>query len=157
MVMSTATKVAKAAGIIMVAMILSRIIGYVRDVVIYSTFSLNSFTDAYSAAFSIPDFLYNILVGGAMSSAFIPVFSSYIAAENEEEGWRVASTIFNIVIILMLGGITIGIIFSPALIRILVPCFTPENVALTVKMTRIMFIQTLFMALSGISMGILNS
>ncbi len=154
---STGTKVAKAAGIIMVAMVLSRILGYVRDVVIYTNFGQNNLTDAYNAAFSIPDFLYYLLIGGALSSAFIPVFSGYIATNKEEDGWRVASTIFNIVIILMLVGIMLGMIFAPALIRILVPGFSPENMALTVKMTRIMFLQTFFMALNGISMGILHS
>lgn len=154
---STGTKIAKAAGIIMVAMMLSRILGYVRDMVIYAYFGQNNLTDAYNAAFSIPDFLYYLLVGGALSSAFIPVLSSYIATDREKEGWRVASTIFNIVIILMLIGITLGIIFAPALIRLLVPGFSPENIALTVKMTRIMFLQALFMALNGICMGILHS
>lgn len=155
--MSGGKRVAKAAGMLMVAMILSRIIGYVRDMVIYARFGQNSFTDAYNAAFSIPDFLYYLLVGGALSSAFIPVFSSLIATKKEKEGWIVASTIFNIIIILMLFGIALGIIFAPALINILVPGFTPENMELTVKMTRIMFVQTFFMALNGISMGILNS
>ena len=154
---STGTKVAKAAGILMIAMVVSRLLGYVRDMVIYAYFGQNNLTDAYNAAFSIPDFLYYLLVGGALSSAFIPVFASYIATNKEEEGWRVASTIFNLVIILMLVGITLGIIFAPALIHLLVPGFSPENIALTVKMTRIMFLQTFFMALNGISMGILNS
>ena len=153
----TGTKVAKAAGILMVAMVASRILGYVRDMVIYAYFGQNNLTDAYNAAFSIPDFLYYLLVGGALSSAFIPVFASYIATNKEEEGWRVASTIFNLVIIMMLAGITLGIIFAPALIQFLVPGFSPDNIALTVKMTRIMFFQTFFMALNGISMGILNS
>ncbi|MCR4441332.1 MAG: murein biosynthesis integral membrane protein MurJ [Peptococcaceae bacterium] len=155
--MSNGAKVAKAAGILMVAMVLSRIIGYVRDMVIYARFGQNNLTDAYNAAFSIPDFLYYLLVGGALSSAFIPVFSSYIATKRESDGWQVASTIFNIIIFLMLGGIVLGVAFTPALIRMLVPGFTPENMALTVKMTRIMFIQTFFMALNGISMGVLNS
>lgn len=154
---ATGTKVAKAAGILMVAMIASRILGYVRDMVIYAYFGQNNLTDAYNAAFSIPDFLYYLLVGGALSSAFIPVFASYIATNKEEEGWRVASTIFNLVLIMMLIGITLGIVFAPALIKLLVPGFTPENIQLTVKMTRIMFLQTFFMALNGISMGILNS
>lgn len=141
----------------MVAMVLSRIIGYVRDMVIYARFGQNNLTDAYNAAFSIPDFLYYLLVGGALSSAFIPVFSGYIATDKEEDGWQVASTIFNIIIILMLIGIAIGIVFAPQLIYILVPGFSAENIELTVKMTRIMFVQTFFMALNGISMGILNS
>ena len=139
---ATGTKVAKAAGILMVAMIASRILGYVRDMVIYAYFGQNNLTDAYNAAFSIPDFLYYLLVGGALSSAFIPVFASYIATNKEEEGWRVASTIFNLVLIMMLIGITLGIVFAPALIKLLVPGFTPENIQLTVKMTRIMFLQT---------------
>lgn len=154
---TSGTKVAKAAGILMVAMVLSRIIGYVRDMVIYARFGQNNLTDAYNAAFSIPDFLYYLLVGGALSSAFIPVFSGFIATDKEEDGWQVASTIFNIIVILMLVGIAIGVFFAPQLVYILVPGFTPENIALTVKMTRIMFIQTFFMALNGISMGILNS
>lgn len=155
--MSTGTRVAKAAGIIMIAMTLSRVIGYVRDMVIYAHFGQNNLTDAYNAAFSIPDFLYFLLVGGALSSAFIPVFSGYIATKKDEDGWQVASTIFNIIMILMVIGIIIGNIFAPQLIRILVPGFSPENIALTVAMTRIMFFQTFFMALNGISMGILNS
>ena len=154
---STGTKVVKAVSILMVATVLSRLLGYVRDMVIYAYFGQNNLTDAYNAAFSIPDFLYYLLVGGALSSAFIPVFASYIATNEEEEGWRVASTVFNFVLILMLLGIGLGIIFAPALIHLLVPGFSPENVALTVKMTRIMFVQTFFMALNGISMGILNS
>lgn len=141
----------------MVAMILSRIIGYVRDMVILARFGQNNLTDAYNAAFSIPDFLYYLLIGGALSSAFIPVFSSYIATDREEDGWRVASTIFNIIIIFMIVGITLGIIFTPQLIYLLVPGFSPANMELTVTMTRIMFFQAFFMALNGISMGILNS
>ena len=154
--MSAGTRIVRAAGIIMVAMVLSRIIGYVRDMVIYFRFGQNNLTDAYNAAFSIPDFLYYLLVGGALSSAFIPVFSGYIATNKEEDGWHVASTIFNIIMILMVCGIGLGMVFAPAL-RILVPGFTPENIALTVTMTRIMFIQAFFMALNGITMGILNS
>ena len=149
--------VARAAGTIMVAMALSRLFGYIRDVVIYTKFGQDFRTDAYNAAFSIPDFLYYLLVGGALSSAFIPVFSGYIATNKEEEGWEAASTIFNIVMLLMLLGITLGLIFTPQLVRILVPGFTNEAFNLTVLLTRVMFAQSLFMALNGISQGILHS
>lgn len=151
------TRVVKAAGLLMLTMLVSRILGYVRDVVIYTRFGQNSFTDAYNAAFSIPDFLYMLLVGGALSSAFIPVFSSYIATNKEDEGWKVASIIFNLVMVLMLLGITIGLIFTPQLVYLLVPKLSSEAINLTIKLTRIMFAQTFFMALNGISMGILNS
>lgn len=149
--------IAKAAGTIMVAMALSRLFGYVRDVVIYTTFGQDFRTDAYNAAFSIPDFLYYLLVGGALSSAFIPVFSSYLATNQEEDGWEVVSTIFNIVMVLMIIGIILGLIFTPQLIALLVPGFTGEAFDLAVLLTRVMFAQSFFMALSGISQGILHS
>ncbi|MGI6224649.1 MAG: murein biosynthesis integral membrane protein MurJ [Peptococcales bacterium] len=149
--------VARAAGTIMIAMALSRLFGYIRDIVIYYKFGQDFRTDAYNAAFSIPDFLYYLLVGGALSSAFIPVFSSYLATNKEEDGWQVASTIFNLVMVLMIIGITLGLIFTPQLVKILVPGFTVEAFNLTVLLTRVMFAQSFFMALNGISQGILHS
>lgn len=153
----TGTRVVKAAGFLMITMVVSRLLGYVRDVVIYTRFGQNSYTDAYNAAFSIPDFLYMLLVGGALSSAFIPVFSSYLATDKPEEGWRVASIIFNTVMVLMLVGIGIGLIFTPQLVYLLVPKLSPAAIELTITLTRIMFVQTFFMAMNGIAMGILNS
>lgn len=155
--MSAGKGVARAACLIMFAMIISRILGYLRDVVIYAKFGQNRITDAYNAAFSIPDFLYMLLVGGALSSAFIPVFSSYIATDKEKDAWEVASIIFNFIMILMVCGVVFGIIFTPQLITLLVPGFTGEAFDLTVFLTRIMFLQAFFMGLSGISVGILNS
>ncbi len=147
----------KAAGLLMFTMILSRILGYLRDVFIYNQFGQNRLTDAYNAAFSIPDFLYMILVGGALSAAFIPVFSSYVAKDNEAEAWRVSSIVLNWVMLLLGIGVAIGCIFTHELIYLLVPGFNPEAMEMTVKLTRIMFFQVFFMSLSGISMGILNS
>lgn len=155
--MSRGNRVAKAAGIIMISMMFSRILGYLRDVVIYAQFGQNRFTDAYNAAFSIPDFLYMILVGGALSSAFIPVFSSYLANDKEQDAWVIASILLNSIMVLLVVGVTLGLIYTPSLINMLVPGFDNETTALTVKLTRIMFAQTFFMVLSGISVGVLNS
>lgn len=152
------TGVVRAAGILMLSTVFSRIVGYVRDIIIGTQFGQGSLTDAYLAAFSIPDFLYYLLVGGAVSAAFIPVFSSYVATGRREEGWRVASTIFNLVIPAMLAGTLLAAVLAPYIVKeLLVPGFTPEYIELTVTMTRIMLVQAFFMALNGISMGILNS
>lgn len=148
---------AKAAGLIMIVMVLSRIIGFVRDVIIYSQFGQNRITDAYNAAFSIPDFLYMLLVGGALSSAFIPVFSKYINTGKEEEGWEVANIVLNLAMILMVFGIIIGFIFTKPLITLLVPGFDAASLTLTVLLTRIMFFQAFFMVLNGVTFGILNA
>lgn len=150
-------QILKATGIIMIAMMLSRVLGYVRDVIIYGMFGQNYYTDAYNAAFSIPDLIYFLLVGGALSSAFIPVISGYIAKDEKDEAWQVVSTIFNIIVILLFFGITAGMAFTEQLIYVLVPGFNQESIDLTVKLTRIMFAQSFFMTLNGIIQGVLHS
>jgi putative peptidoglycan lipid II flippase len=150
--------VVKAAGLLMIATILSSVLGYLRDIIIAAYYGQTRLTDAYQAAFSIPDFLYNLLAAGTVTAAFMPVFSSYIATDRQEEGWEAASTVFNITAAAMLVGITIAGLAAPYIVtRWLVPGFEPEYAALTVTMTRIMLIQAFFMALNGISMGILHS
>ena len=146
----------QAAGILMLTMLLSRVLGFVRDIVITGSFGFGYETDAYYAAFTIPDLIYFALVGGALSSAFIPVFSSYLATKKEEDGYEVASTILNLVSIAAMILIVIGLIFTPQLVRMLVQ-FKEESFALTVLLTRVMFAQSFFMCLAGISQGILQS
>lgn len=152
-----ATTLLAAANILMLTTIASRVLGYLRDVLIFAQFGQNNLTDAYNAAFSIPDFLYMILVGGALSSAFIPVFSSYLARNQEDEGWRVLSIIFNWIMLLLIIGVVLGISFAPWLVDMLVPGYSEETKLMTVNLTRIMFFQVIFMCLSGISTGILQS
>lgn len=155
--MSRGASLLAAANILMLTTIASRILGYLRDVLIFAKFGQNSLTDAYNAAFSIPDFLYMILVGGALSSAFIPVFSSYLARGQESEGWRVLSIVFNWIMLLLAIGVALGLAFAPQLVDWLVPGFDDVTKAMTVNLTRIMFFQVIFMCLSGISTGILQS
>lgn len=155
--MSRGASLLAAANILMLTTIASRILGYLRDVLIFAKFGQNSLTDAYNAAFSIPDFLYMILVGGALSSAFIPVFSSYLARGQESEGWRVLSIVFNWIMLLLAIGVALGLAFAPQLVDWLVPGFDDATKTMTVNLTRIMFFQVIFMCLSGISTGILQS
>jgi putative peptidoglycan lipid II flippase len=124
---------------------------------LYSLFGLNNITSSYQAAFSVPDFFYNILVGGALASAFIPVFGGYLATGHEDEGWYVASSLFNLIFLLLLVVISLGMLFAPQFVRILVPGFNPSDIALTAHLTRIMLLQTLFLGLAGLMIGVLNS
>lgn len=155
--MSTGKKVAKAAGGLMVAMMISRVLGYVREVALTTKFDASAATDAYIAAFTIPDLLYNLLVGGALSAAFIPVFSGYLAQNREKEAWHVASTVINLVLVIMAVGITLGMIFTKELIPLVAYKFQGANLELTVKLTRIMFPAFIVLSLNGLMMGILNS
>lgn len=150
-------RVAKAAGSIMLAMLISRMLGFVREAVIGAKFGQNEVTDSYIAAFALPDFLYFLLVGGALSTAFIPVFSSYIATDKEEDGWIVASTFINAMLLLLGIGIVLGEIFTPYLIPLVAYDFKGETLERTIYLTRIMFPSVLFTGLAGLSMGILNS
>lgn len=141
----------------MAAQMISRILGFLRETLMAGFYGQRGVTDAYNTAFILPDLLYWLLVGGVLSAAFIPVFSEYIAKGDEDEGWRVASSVANL-IFLTLGVFTlIGLFLTPHFIHLVVPGFEPENKVLAIHLTRILLLQPLFMALSGLTMGILNS
>ncbi len=148
---------AQAAVLLMAATFISRLLGYLRDVVLFAYFGQGSLTDAYYAAFTLPDFLYLLLVGSALGPVFIPIFSSYLAKKQETEAWRVANSIWNVVICFMFFGLLLAFYFAPQLIYLLVPGFAPETAVLAVELTRIMLPQAFFLALAGIGMGILHS
>ena len=140
-------------------MTISRILGFVRDISVSSTFGISWQADAYAAAFTIPDLIYFALVGGGLSSAFIPVFSSYLATNKEDDGYEMASTILNIVAVASMVLIAIGMVFTPQLVELLTNfqhAEAEQATALTILLTRIMFAQSFFMCLAGISQGILQ-
>lgn len=151
--------VMQAAGILVTANFLSSVLGYVKNILITSLFGMGIQSDAYYAAFTIPDTIYTVLVGGGLSSAFIPVFSGYLARGEKKEGYRMASTVLNLVAIVVMAFCLIGEIFTPQILPLIVD-FSKGGDAffhLTVKLTRIMFFQSFFMCLIGICMGILQS
>ena len=153
----TGNKVAKAALFLIITLAIARILGFAREAVMVTLFGQNYLTDAYRAAFSIPDFIYMMLVGGALSAAFIPVFSSYISTGQEDLAWESASVVFNYIFLLLLVLIAVAYIFTAPLMNLLAPGLPAKYAAVAVSLTHIMFIQTFFMALSGIAQGILNS
>ncbi len=149
--------IAQAAGLLMVTMVIARILGYVRDVVIYSRFGQNYVTDAYNAAFSVPDFIYMLLVGGALSSALIPVVSGYLARDEDREAWKVVSLVVNWTALVLVVLISLGFVYTRPLVLMLVPKLPAQTIDLAVTLTRIMLLQSFFMAMSGISTGVLNA
>lgn len=155
---STNRTLVKAAGFLMAAQLISRLLGFLRETLIAGFYGQGSTTDAYNAAFILPDLLYWLLVGGVLSAAFIPVFSEYIAKEKVDEGWKVVSSVVNLIFLTLGLLIFIGLLFTPQFLRLMVPGFEKiGNIHLTVNLTRILLIQPLFMAISGLIMGVLNS
>jgi putative peptidoglycan lipid II flippase len=150
-------QVARAAGIMMTGIFVSRVLGFVRERAVAQVFGRTGQTDAFFAAFAIPDLMYYILVGGALGAAFIPVFTGYLARGEEQEGWYVASTFINLTVILLVSFTLFGMFFAPVLAPLVAYGFEGEQLELLIYLMRIMFPAVLFTALSGLAIGVLNS
>jgi putative peptidoglycan lipid II flippase len=122
--------VARAGGIMMLSLLLSRVLGLVRDAVIAGQFGSNDFTDAYRLAFQVPDLLFFLIAGGALSSAFIPVFSEYLHTEREDEAWHIFSVVTTIMSILVFAFIGIAWIFADKLVLLTSPGLMERQVKL---------------------------
>jgi putative peptidoglycan lipid II flippase len=154
---SPSKSVVSAAFVITLAGLASRILGLVRDRFLASTFGAGDTLDVYYAAFRIPDLIYNLLILGALSAAFIPVFTSLVSREKESEAWELASGIMNIAIFFIIILSAIFAIFAPFIMKLITPGFPPEKMEQVVYFTRIMFLSPLFLGISGIFGGILTS
>ena len=136
----------------------SRILGYIRDMLIASYFGAGTSADAFYVAFRIPNLLRNLLGEGALSASFIPVFSQYLV-KKEEDAWEIARITFSILLVLLSLLTLLGIAITPFIVRIIAPGFIslPDKFSLTVTLTRIMFPFFLLICLAALATGILNS
>ena len=142
-----------------VATLISRILGFVRDMVMAFYLGATGLSDAFYVAFRIPNLLRDFFAEGSMSSAFVPVLSEYHAREGNEGANRLVKVVFAF-IITVVGGISIlGILGAPAIVGLLAPGFlhVPGKFALAVSLTRIMFPFLFFVSLSALAMGSLNT
>ncbi len=139
-----------AAFLISLSYFLSRILGLVRDRLLASNFGIGAQTDAYTAAFRIPDLLFTILVSGAFAVAFIPVFVGFLERDKEEEGWWVASKMLNLIGFATLGFGVLAFIFAGPLVTIIAPGFDQYRHDLTVNLTRIMLITPFLFGISSV-------
>jgi putative peptidoglycan lipid II flippase len=154
---STARVLATASLILTVAALASRLLGWIRLLVIGSQFGASRELDAYFAAFRIPDAIFQLVVAGALSAALIPVFSSYRARGQEAEAWRLASSIINLVVIALAGLSLLMAIFAPVLVPIVAPGFDAPTTELTIRMTRVMLLSPVLIGMGAVVSGILNS
>ena len=152
-------KIAKAASTIGMGTLLSRILGFFRDMVIAHFFGAGMAADAFFVAFRIPN-LWRRLVGeGSLTISFIPVYTEYLHQRSEEEIREVTHAVFTLMGLVLLLITLLGILFSPVLIQIIAPGFAriPEKFQLTITLNRIIFPYLFFMGLFALCMGILNS
>lgn len=152
------TTVAGGAIIISVATVVSKIVGLIRDRLLFSTFGAGDATDVYFAAFKLPDLIFNILVLGALSAAFIPVFIEFKEREGEQgTHWRIASVIMNVVVLLMIFLGLVAFVLAPLLVRVIAPGFDEVKQDQTIILTRIMLMAIVFFGISNVLSGILNA
>ena len=151
------TSVAKSAGIVSIAVMFSRVLGLVREMVFAAVFGAGFLADAFQAAFKISNTLRDLFAEGALSAAFVKVFTDYQVKKTEADAWRLASMVLNALAVVLSVIVVIGIFISPYLITLLAKDFSPEKAALAVTLTQIMFPFILLVALAAVAMGVLNT
>lgn len=157
-----------AAALVALSSLASRLLGVIRDRILAGQFGAGTTLDIYYAAFRIPDLIFNLLVLGALSAGFIPIFTSLISdwrGQKEgddnhgtnEEAWRLANNVLNWLFIGLAAVSLTGMVWAGGLTRLITPGFGPEEQKFVTALTRIMFLSPIFLGISGIFGGILQS
>jgi len=151
--------ITRAAGVMSIATLMSRILGYIKDMILAFYFGATGVSDSFFAAFRITNFLRELFAEGSMSAAFIPVLTEHRVQKGEEEARRLVKITFSFIIIVAGMICVLGILFAPKIVALITPGFlnSPEKFSLTVLLTRIMFPFLLFISLAALVMGALNT
>ena len=152
-------KVIKYAGSVSAGTTVSRVFGYIRDMLVAYLFGAGMFADAFYAAFRIPNLVRRMLGEGSFSAAFIPVFSQYLHTKTKSETQKLINVVFTLLTVLLLVITILGVFFAPLLVKIIAYGFTsdPEKLQLTVDLTRLMFPFLLFICLAAMLLSLLNT
>ncbi len=157
--------VAKSAGIVSIAVMFSRVLGLVREMIFAKYFGAGFLYDAFLVGFRIPNLLRDLFAEGALSAAFVKVFTDYQLKNSEKEAWRLASLIFNGLAVVLSIVCLLGIFLSPFIVKIITYNYTgnpnyyypAEKAALATTLMQIMFPFILLVALAALAMGVLNT
>jgi putative peptidoglycan lipid II flippase len=154
-----AESIVRSAGIVSVAVLMSRVTGLLRESVMARLFGAGLIYDAFMLGFRIPNLTRDLFAEGALSSAFVPTFSDYLSTRSKEDAARLANLVATALIIIVGTVCALGMIFAPALVRLMAPGYAsvPGKFPLAVTMTRIMFPFLLLVALAAQAMGVLNA
>jgi putative peptidoglycan lipid II flippase len=150
-------QVAGATGFLALSAFLSRALGYVRDAIISSKFGMTGQSDAYIQSFFIPDLLYQLLAGGALAAAFIPVFTNYLATGKEEDAWKVFSVVATILLPVVTFFVIAAEVLAVPLSYIAAPGFTQAQLLLVARLTRIVLPAQICFFMGGLLMGVQNA
>jgi putative peptidoglycan lipid II flippase len=153
-------QIARAAGTVMLAFIISQLAGLVRSILVARAFGAGAELSAFFAANRVSETLFTLLAGGVLSSAFIPTFTTVLTKNDKQSAWRLASAVANLIILILGAAAALAAVFAPQISRyLLVPGFAndPVLLKLTVDLLRIQLVSVVIFALGGLVMGILNA
>lgn len=149
--------VAVGATTVMFGFAISRVLGYIKLKSLAYVFGAGYQTDAYVAVFNVIDILYFLIAGGALSAAFIPIFSELLKKEENYEAWYFANNILNILLVVCLAGTLLWFVFAPYFVKLIAPGFDKKTSDLCVILTRFMLPMVFFTVMSSLFSAILNS
>jgi putative peptidoglycan lipid II flippase len=157
--MSIKTTIAKGATVVGGATLLSRIFGFLRDMIVAQLFGAGAATDAFFVAFRIPNLLRRLVGEGSLTVSFIPVYSAYLKQKSKEESAEFLNASFTVLVFFLLLLSLLGTLFSPWIVKVMAYGFSqePEKFRLTVFLTRVMFPYIFFIGLVAWAMGVLNT
>src|SRR5207245_1002974 len=148
----------RATGVVGVAILSSRVLGLVREMVFAGLFGAGRNLDAFLMAFRLPNLLRDLFAEGALSTAFITTFSKKIAVDGGESAWRLSNKVATLTAVFMSAVMLLGIVFAPQLVDLLTwGSWSPDKTAVTILLTRIMWPFMLLVSLAALVMGILNA
>jgi putative peptidoglycan lipid II flippase len=155
---SEAVRITRAAGVVGAATLISRILGYVRDMVVASVFGAGFVSDAFFVAFSIPNLLRRLFSEGSLSIGFVPVYTDYLNNHGAGEANRLAVSSFRLLFLLLSMSCVAGVLAAPAIVHGLAFGWSanPEKFLLCVRLTRLMMPYIVFIGLAALCMGVLN-
>jgi putative peptidoglycan lipid II flippase len=147
----------KAAGVVGLAVLCSRVLGLAREQIFAALFGGGRVMDAFTIAFRIPNLLRDLFAEGALSTAFVTVFTRTATLEDDAAAWRLANKVATLAIVTLSAITVIGIASAPWLVAALAPGFDPAKAELTVVLTRVMYPFILLVSLAALVMGLLNA
>src|SRR2546421_1048251 len=156
-VSSERRRIASAATLILLAYGLSRVLGAVRELVIANTFGTSPKLDDYRVAFGVPDLLFNLLLAGAVSSAFIPVLSEHLAKHEPQRALEIAQRVLNASVLILTVGAGVLFLVAPFYVSLIAYGYSSQDHELITTLTRILLLQPIFLGAGGMVIGILTA
>jgi len=147
----------KAAGIVGLAVLCSRLLGLAREQIFAALFGGGRLMDAFTIAFRIPNLLRDLFAEGALSTSFITTFTKTIASDGDKAAWKLANKVATLTVVVLSSITIVGIITAPWLVHVLAPGFEGAKAELTITLTRIMYPFILLVSLAALVMGMLNA